>query len=47
MAAIVVIFFFVFEKKMMTMNRHLFLWFCCGEEGNDTKLPSPSSMMVL
>jgi hypothetical protein len=30
-------FFFMFEKKkkVMAMRHHLFLWFYCGEEGDD------------
>jgi hypothetical protein len=40
--------FFVFEKKeTMAMNRHSYLWFCCNEEGDGTKLSSPSLVVVL
>jgi len=47
-AVVVVTFFFVFEKKKTTiMNHCLFLWFCCSEEGDGTKLPLPSIMVVL
>jgi hypothetical protein len=45
MAAIPIAFFFVFEKKKMTIMRNrLFLWRCCSEEDNNNLLSSFFSM---
>jgi len=42
----IVAFFFVFEKKKTTKMSHCFLlWFCCSEDGDDTKLPLPSFVL--
>ncbi len=48
MVVVVVTFFFVFEKKKTTIMSHrFFLWFCCSEKGDGTKLPLPSIVVVL